>query len=108
AVARLSAASAGALAGHAGRAASRLFYEPAQGAGVDPDDETRRVPRTEVVPGTNGPFHIDLPPTRVYRVHPYALGRPAGSPASLAVGTSDVDAGDITLARAAHLVATVE
>jgi hypothetical protein len=91
-----------------GRAASLLFYEPASGAGVDPDDETRRLPRTEVVPGPDGRYHVDLPPNRVYRVQPYAFGRPASPPRSLSVGTASVDAGDLALERAAHLTATVE
>jgi hypothetical protein len=97
---------AGALDGHGGRAASLLFYEPAPGA--DPDDETRRLPRTEAVPDPDGRFHVTLPPGRLYRVQPYAFGRPAAAPSSLAVATEDIDAGDITLTRAGHLVATVE
>jgi len=34
-----------------------------------------------------------LPPGRVYRVQPYAFGLPAGSPRSIAVGTTELDAG---------------
>ncbi|HEV3031889.1 MAG TPA: CehA/McbA family metallohydrolase [Polyangia bacterium] len=98
--------SAGPLDGRDGRAASLLFYEPAPGA--DPDDETRRTPRTEAVPGPDGRFHVKLPPNRLYRVQPYAFGRPAAAPSSLALAEADLDAGDITLARAGHLVATVE
>jgi len=92
--------------GRGGRAASLLFYEPA--AGANPDDETRRLPWSEVVPGADGRFSVALPPDRAYRIQPFAFGRPAGSPASLAVGEADVDAGDITVERAGHLVATVE
>jgi len=98
--------SAGPLDGRDGRAASLLFYEPAPGA--DPDDETKRTPRTEAVPGPDGRFHVALPPNRVYRVQPYAFGRRAATPSSLALATADLDAGDITLARAGHLLATVE
>jgi hypothetical protein len=97
---------AGPLDGRGGRAASLLFYEPAPGA--DPDDETARLPRTEAVPGPDGRFRVTLPPNRLYRVQPYAFGRAAAAPSSLAVATDDLDAGDITLARAGHLIATVE
>ncbi|HVU50738.1 MAG TPA: CehA/McbA family metallohydrolase [Polyangia bacterium] len=88
------------------RSVSLLFYEPA--AGPDPDDETRRVPRTEVVPGPDGRFEVTLPPDRVYRVQPYAFGLPAAAPSSFAVAKDRVDVGDLTLPRAGHLVATVE
>jgi hypothetical protein len=97
---------AGPLDGRDGRAASLLFYEPAPGA--NPDDETRRVPRTEAVPDAQGHFSVTLPPNRVYRIQPYAFGLPAAAPSSIAVGTTGFDAGDITFARAAHLTATVE
>jgi hypothetical protein len=97
---------AGALDSRGGRAASLLFYEPAPGA--DPDDETTRLPRTEAVPDAEGRFRVMLPPNRLYRVQPYAFGRAAATPSSLAVGTDDLDAGDITLERAGHLIATVE
>jgi hypothetical protein len=99
---------AGALDGEGARAASLVFYEPASGADVDPDDETRTIPRTEVVPDAKGLFHVDLPPNRVYRVQPYAFGLPASAPRSLAVGVGNVDAGDIALERAARLSASVE
>ena len=97
---------AGPLDGQDGRAASLLFYEPAPGA--DPDDETTRVPRTEAVPDADGRFSVKLPPNRIYRIQPYAFGLAAASPSSLAVGTTAVLAGDITFARAGHLIATVE
>jgi hypothetical protein len=88
------------------RSTSLLFYEPAPGP--DPDDEALRVPRTEAVPGPDGRFEVQLPPDRIYRVQPYAFGLPAASPSSFAVATDKVDAGDITLPQAGHLVATVE
>ena len=97
---------AGPLDGQEGRAASLLFYEPAPGA--DPDDPAGTVPRTEAVPDADGRFHVTLPPHRIYRVQPYAFGLPAAAPSSLAVETTDVEAGDITFARAGHLVVTVE
>jgi hypothetical protein len=97
---------AGPLDGRDGRAASLLFYEPAPGA--DPDDETLRRPWTETVPGADGRFRVELPPNRIYRIAPYAFGRLAAAPSSLAVATADVDAGDLTLVRAGHLLATVE
>jgi hypothetical protein len=101
--------STGTLDGQDGRAASLLFYEPA--AGADPDDENGRIPRTEAVPGPDGSFQVDLPPSRVYRVQPYAFGLPAGPPSSFAVATRGalpVDIGDITLQPAGRLVASVE
>jgi len=98
--------SEGPFDGRDGRAASLLFYEPAPG--TDPDDENGRVPRTEAVPGADGRFHVALPPNHVYRIQLFAFGRPAAPPVSLAVGAIDVDAGDLTLPRSAHLVATVE
>jgi hypothetical protein len=97
---------AGPLDGQDGRAASLLFYEPAPGP--NPDDETTRVPRTEAVPDAGGRFEVTLPPDRLYRVQPYAFGLPAAPPSSFAVGTDEVNVGDITLPRAGHLVATVE
>jgi hypothetical protein len=98
--------SAGMLDAEDGRAASLLFYEPAPGP--DPDDENGRVPRSEAVPGPDGRFEVQLPPDRIYRVQPYAFGLPAAPPSSFAVARDDVDAGDITLPRAGHLMATVE
>jgi hypothetical protein len=97
---------AGPLDGRDGRAASLLFYEPAPGG--DPDDETKRVPRTEAVPAADGTFQVTLPPNRIYRVQPYAFGLAASAPSSLAVADAPVQAGDITLARSGHLVAIVE
>jgi hypothetical protein len=94
------------LDGRGGRAASLLFYEPAFGA--DPDDESRRVPWSEAVPGPDGRFTVALPPDRAYRIQPYAFGRPAAAATSIAVGTADADAGDITVERAGQLIATVE
>ncbi|MDB4979918.1 MAG: hypothetical protein JWM82_670 [Myxococcales bacterium] len=88
------------------RAASLLVYEPAPGA--NPDDETRTVPRTEIVPGADGRFAAMLPPGRVYRIQPYAFGLPAGPPSSIALGTTPLDAGDLTFERAGHLTGTVE
>jgi hypothetical protein len=98
--------SAGPLDGRDGRAASLLFYEPAPGP--NPDDETTRVPRTEAVPDVDGQFSVTLPPNRIYRIQPYAFGLAAAPPSSLSVATTDVLAGDISFARASHLVATVE
>ncbi|HVZ75468.1 MAG TPA: CehA/McbA family metallohydrolase [Polyangia bacterium] len=98
--------SAGAFDGRDGRAASLLFYEPAPGA--DPDDPAHTIPRTEAVPGADGRYTASLPPGRVYRVQPYAFGLPAGPPSSIAVGATDLDAGDLTFAAAGHLTATVE
>jgi hypothetical protein len=92
--------------GRQGRAASLLFYEPA--GGPNPDDETRRLPWTEAVPGPNGRFTVALPPNRVYRIQPFAFGRPSGSPASIAVAGDDLDAGDITVERSGRLLASVE
>jgi hypothetical protein len=97
---------AGPLDGRDGRAASLLFYEPAPGA--DPDDETRRLPRTEAVPGSDGRFHVTLPPNRLYRLQPFAFGLPAAPPSSFALGTDELDLSDLTLPRSGHLVATVE
>jgi hypothetical protein len=88
--------------GRGGRAASLLFYEPA--SGPDPDAEAGRVPRNEAVPGADGRFSVKLPPNRVYRVQPWAFGLPVGPASSFAVGTNDVDAGDLTIAPSAHLV----
>ena len=82
--------------GRSGRAASLLFYEPA--FGPDPDDETRRLPWSEAVPSADGTFSVTLPPNRTYRIQPFAFGRPAGPSTSIAVGTSDADAGDISFA----------
>jgi hypothetical protein len=95
-----------AVDGRGGRAASLLFYEPAPGD--DPDDESRRTPWTEAVPAADGRFSVQLPPDRAYRIQPYAFGRPAGAAASLVVAAAGADAGDVTIERAAHLVATVE
>jgi hypothetical protein len=94
------------LDGRGGRAASLLFYEPAPGS--DPDDESRRLPWSEAVPAADGTFAVTLPPNRAYRVQPFAFGRPAGSPSSIAVGDADADAGDITVERPARLLVTVE
>jgi hypothetical protein len=92
--------------GRGGRAASLLFYEPA--AGPDPDAVAGTVPRTEAVPDAEGRFSVQLPPNRVYRVQPWAFGLPTGPASSFAVGASNVDAGDLTIAPAAHLIANVE
>jgi hypothetical protein len=89
-----------------GRAASLLFYEPAPGA--DPDDDAHRLPWSEAVPGPDGRFQVTLPPDRVYRIMPYAFGRAAGPPTSIAVGTDGQDVGDISVERAGRLLATVE
>jgi hypothetical protein len=97
---------AGPLDGRDGRVGSLLFYEPAPGA--DPDDEHGRLPRTEAVPAPDGTFDVTLPPDRVYRVQPYAFGRPAAPASSFAVAEATLDLGDLTLVRAGHLVATVE
>jgi hypothetical protein len=91
--------------GRDGRAASLLFYEPAPGP--DPDAEARRVPQTEAVPGPDGRFSVKLPPNRVYRVQPWAFGRPTAGASSFAVGASDIDAGDLTIPAAARLVVNV-
>jgi hypothetical protein len=88
------------------RSVSLLIYEPSPGP--NPDDETGRVPRTEVVPGADGSFAVTLPPDRIYRLQPYAFGLPAAPPSSFAVATDKVLVGDITVPRAGHLVATVE
>jgi hypothetical protein len=66
------------------------------------------VPWTEAVPGADGRFTVAVPPNRVYRVQPYAFGRPASAPSSLAVGTQDLNAGDVTVTRAGRLLATIE
>ena len=92
--------------GRGGRAASLLFYEPAPGP--DPDVESGSVPRTEAVPDAQGRFSVKLPPNRVYRVQPWAFGLPAGPASSFAVGPSDIDAGDLTIAPSAHLVVNVQ
>jgi hypothetical protein len=91
--------------GRGGRAASLLFYEPAPGP--DPDDEAGRTPRNEAVPGPDGRFHVNLPPNRVYRVQPWAFGRPTAGASSFAVGSVDIDTGDLTIPPAAHLVVNV-
>jgi hypothetical protein len=88
--------------GRGGRAASLLFYEPADTPG-NPDDEAARTPWNEAVPGPDGRFRVDLPPGRAYRVQPYAFGRPAAPSSAFAVGADDADLGDITLDRSAHL-----
>jgi hypothetical protein len=88
-----------------GKAASLLFYEPAVGA--DPDDETRRTPWSEAVPGPDGTFQVTLPPNRSYRVQPYAFGKPAAPATSFVVGTDAADLGDLTLTASAHLLASV-
>jgi hypothetical protein len=93
-----------------GRAASLLFYEP--GIGPDPDDPTRRRPWSEAVPTSGDPasegrFTVVLPRDRVYRLQPYAFGRPAAAPTSFAVARDNVDLGDITIAASARLDVTV-
>jgi hypothetical protein len=91
--------------GHSGRAASLLFYEPAPG--TDPDDESRRTPWSEAVPGTDGRFTVTLPPNRAYRVQPFAFGRPTGPATSFAVASADSDLGDVTVTAPVHLVVSV-
>jgi hypothetical protein len=101
---------AGGRAVESGRATSLLFYEPA--FGVDPDDESRRVPWTEAVPETasnkRGQFRVALPPDRSYRIQAYAFGRPVGPPTSFVVGRTDVDLGDISVVAPAHLTVNVD
>ena len=94
------------VTGSEGRTGSLLFYEPASGA--DPDLEADRTPWTEAVPGADGRFNVALPPNRSYRIQPFAFGRPAGPAASIAVGTEDLDAGDISIQPAARLLVRVE
>jgi hypothetical protein len=96
-----------------GRTASLLFYEPAFGA--DPDDPTRRVPWTEAVPSSDGTFQVTLPPSRSYRVQPYAFGVPAGPASSFTVGSAGAgpdhgtyEIGDLSITPAAHLNVTVQ
>ena len=91
--------------GHSGRAASILFYEPAPGA--DPDDESRRTPWSEAVPGVDGQFSVTLPPNRSYRAQPYAFGRPAGPVTSFAVASRAADIGDLTVTAPARLLVSV-
>jgi hypothetical protein len=91
--------------GRSGRAASLLFYEPAPGA--DPDDESRRTPWSEAVPGTDGRFTVALPPNRPYRVQPFAFGRPAGPATSFVVASADADVGDLTVTAPVHLIVSV-
>jgi hypothetical protein len=95
--------------GQSGRGASLLFYEPAFGA--NPDDEARRKPWSEAVPGLGGRFTVTLPANRSYRVQPHAFGRPASAASSFVVGAgggAPVDIGDITITASARLKATVD
>jgi hypothetical protein len=89
-----------------GRAASLLFYEPADGPNVD--DPARITPWNEVVPSSDGSFQVALPPNRSYRVQPYAFGLPAAPATSFAVGGADVSIGDVTSAGSANLKVRVE
>jgi hypothetical protein len=95
-----------------GRAmASLLIYEPA--FGFDPDDESRRIPWTEVVPDSLGRFQASVPPDRSYRIQAYAFGQPTGAatpgrPTTFAVGGSDVEVGDVSISSPARLLVNVE
>ncbi|HEY2899015.1 MAG TPA: CehA/McbA family metallohydrolase [Polyangia bacterium] len=94
------------IAGNEGRMGSLLFYEPA--SGKDPDDETDRTPWSETIPGPDGSFAVALPPNRAYRIQPFAFGRPSGPAASIVVGATDEDAGDISIEAPARLLVRVE
>ena len=89
-----------------GRAASLLFYEPAPGP--DPDAEAGRRPWSEAVPDADGRFEVKLPPERSYRILPHAFGLPSAPAASIAVGSTDLDAGDLSMDRSARLRISIE
>ncbi len=93
-------------ANNEGRLGSLLFYEPAPGP--NPELEAGRRPWTEAVPGPDGQFAVALPPNRSYRIQPFAFGRPAGPPASIVVGTDNLNAGDLSVAPSARLQVSVE